>query len=461
MFGEDESESPRVPSPWDSLSSSPSPSPTPPSPLRVGVPVPVSLHSTSTLTPLRLPPESDLGNIEYKLHLLHPSTPRFTRLVTQLKWRLLEGGGQAYYELGVSDDGDLVGLSVGDLEASLETLEMMAGEIGASVVVVKEVEVTAAREDTRAYSDSEDDNTLVYTSTSSSEAGVEISSVFKPRPVRIRSVTTTATGATDADNVRLKPRINKWRKSRKKGSSTNSSNSTHSNPISNGTSTSTAVNTHAPAPTRRQARDRRRAEKRMQYATASAAGTDTVMSTTTTAMTTVADATATCATATAATVAINSDTTDTTAIGVDSLLEGLHIGPGVDVDLSASTSTIAPASASAHLDPDDDEFTFTFQQDELGEDEDDVFPSPTPFTSTTRPFSHTSISISNSHSQSVFPAPAPVDGALAQTNGNGIELEGIPRRLIVEALVVRKMDLSEAFLDFGGFGVSSGFEVEV
>ncbi|EEB94095.1 hypothetical protein MPER_07154, partial [Moniliophthora perniciosa FA553] len=60
-----------------------------------------------------------------------------------LKWRLLEGGGQAYYELGVADSGSLVGLTRADLERSLETLEMMAGEIGASVIVVKEIEVPA------------------------------------------------------------------------------------------------------------------------------------------------------------------------------------------------------------------------------------------------------------------------------------------------------------------------------
>jgi len=61
-----------------------------------------------------------------------------------MKWRLLEGGGQAYYELGVADSGQLIGLSRRDLEQSLETLEMMAGEIGASVIVVKEVEIPAA-----------------------------------------------------------------------------------------------------------------------------------------------------------------------------------------------------------------------------------------------------------------------------------------------------------------------------
>ncbi|KAG6815649.1 hypothetical protein H0H87_012661 [Tephrocybe sp. NHM501043] len=135
MFGESESESPRVPSPWDSLISTPPSSLSSPS----LSPSPLSLE----LIP-RLVPENDDGNVEYKLQLLSPSPARFARLVTQLKWRLLEGGGQAYYELGVADSGALVGLPRAELEQSLETLEMMAGEIGASVIVVKEIEVPAA-----------------------------------------------------------------------------------------------------------------------------------------------------------------------------------------------------------------------------------------------------------------------------------------------------------------------------
>ncbi|KXN85118.1 GTP-binding protein 2 [Leucoagaricus sp. SymC.cos] len=152
MFGEYESESPRVPSPWDSLISSPRSL----SPSKLTCQSNASL-STDTLStsisprhlspsPLLLPrlvPENDSGNVEYKLQLLNPSPARFARLVTQLKWRLLEGGGQAYYELGVADSGDLVGLGREELEASLDTLEMMAGEIGASVIVVKEIEVPA------------------------------------------------------------------------------------------------------------------------------------------------------------------------------------------------------------------------------------------------------------------------------------------------------------------------------
>ncbi|KAF5354087.1 hypothetical protein D9756_007335 [Leucocoprinus leucothites] len=152
MFGEYESESPRVPSPWDSLISSPgSLSPSKLSchsngnlstePLSTSV-SPRHLSPSPLLLP-RLVPENDSGNVEYKLQLLNPSPARFARLVTQLKWRLLEGGGQAYYELGVADSGDLVGLGRENLESSLDTLEMMAGEIGASVIVVKEIEVPA------------------------------------------------------------------------------------------------------------------------------------------------------------------------------------------------------------------------------------------------------------------------------------------------------------------------------
>ena len=60
-----------------------------------------------------------------------------------MKWRMLEGGGQAFYELGVADSGALVGLVPDDLRATLDTLHAMAAEIGARVVISKEIEVTA------------------------------------------------------------------------------------------------------------------------------------------------------------------------------------------------------------------------------------------------------------------------------------------------------------------------------
>ena len=47
-------------------------------------------------------------------------------LVTQMKWRLEEGEGEAIYEIGVEDNGLLVGLTEEELTASLDTLNRMA-----------------------------------------------------------------------------------------------------------------------------------------------------------------------------------------------------------------------------------------------------------------------------------------------------------------------------------------------
>ncbi|GAA6057458.1 hypothetical protein JCM3770_000772 [Rhodotorula araucariae] len=178
MFGETHSESPRLPSPWLSRGSSGGSTP---SPLALATP---DINSTSgrrrssleTLELLdglaedfdaialgrgklsaspameeiavkavgmeTLDPEVDhQGHIEYKLKLLTPtSLHRLEKLRTQLKWRLVEGGGLAVYELGVLDDGTLVGLAQSDMDESLRTLgQMLAGLGGGHVQVTRVV----------------------------------------------------------------------------------------------------------------------------------------------------------------------------------------------------------------------------------------------------------------------------------------------------------------------------------
>ena len=66
------------------------------------------------------------GNVEYKLKLLNPTASRFEHLVTQMKWRLREGHGEAIYEIGVADSGAMRGLSDCEMEDSLSTLRKMA-----------------------------------------------------------------------------------------------------------------------------------------------------------------------------------------------------------------------------------------------------------------------------------------------------------------------------------------------
>ncbi len=85
-----------------------------------------------------LPPEVEQGNVEYKLHLISPSEDRFEHLVTQLKWRLAEGHGEAMYEIGVTDDGELIGISDEDLKASIETLRKMGESLKAEISTVRE-----------------------------------------------------------------------------------------------------------------------------------------------------------------------------------------------------------------------------------------------------------------------------------------------------------------------------------
>jgi GTPase len=84
----------------------------------------------------RLPPENDLGNIEYKVHLVEPTQNRLQHLATQLKWRLNEGQGEAIYELGVLDDGRMQGLEPSDLQRTMETMHKMCHSVGASLYIV-------------------------------------------------------------------------------------------------------------------------------------------------------------------------------------------------------------------------------------------------------------------------------------------------------------------------------------
>ncbi|XP_061129239.1 GTP-binding protein 2b isoform X1 [Syngnathus typhle] len=88
-----------------------------------------------------LPPEAEEGNIEYKLKLVNPSQNRFEHLATQLKWRLQEGRGEAVYQIGVEDNGLLVGLSRADMTASIGTLRKMADKVGADITLLRERQV--------------------------------------------------------------------------------------------------------------------------------------------------------------------------------------------------------------------------------------------------------------------------------------------------------------------------------
>lgn len=489
MFGDDE-ECFRAPSPWDGFIST--------TPSEVG-----SLEAQKSFKNgiPKLAPEVEEGNVEYKLKLTDISPARFARLVTQLKWRLLEGSGQAYYELGVADSGALIGLSRADLETSLETLEMMAGEIGASVIVVKEIEVPSAMvafaDKISAYIDPEtgkwtekmsnkrfrngyrggeatpygteadtdtdgspsplytpdypparkaplltcdsprpaanperpssqsspyiaplDDDLALFSMEPEPEfeaedededkenddvalsadadvpdfsLDIEISTVYKPRPFRRRAPHPPGAGVFGGKSGRKAPKPAKESKPGWNVQLQSTLPVTDAAHIPN--------RQEAKALLRRQARDRRREEKRR--ALLAGAGAGAVI--------------------------------DGVAVGRDEALLPVH-----DADINVSRLADQAAGLAAGL----ENLHVTVESARVVVDE-----SPTPEIAPLTP------SFSEATLTSVPPTPALTEATLAESGAGSPLLTAKEPRLIVEALVVRKMSIDEGFLDLGGFSV--------
>ena len=68
---------------------------------------------------------------------MNPSPSRLEHLVTQMKWRLQEGDGEAIYEIGVEDNGMFIGLKREELDSSLNTLNVMASKLGAHTTLLR------------------------------------------------------------------------------------------------------------------------------------------------------------------------------------------------------------------------------------------------------------------------------------------------------------------------------------
>lgn len=83
---------------------------------------------------MKLPPEVECGNIEYKLKINPEQDYRLIQLSTQLRWRCREGNGLAIYFLGVSDSGNIVGLANSELESSLLNLQKIVDLNGYQII---------------------------------------------------------------------------------------------------------------------------------------------------------------------------------------------------------------------------------------------------------------------------------------------------------------------------------------
>jgi GTPase len=81
--------------------------------------------------------EYDYGNVEYKLKLCDVNVQRIQELTTQMKFRLGEGCGECYYEIGVEDNGNTLGISKEELEISLSVINTIAINLGCKAKIAK------------------------------------------------------------------------------------------------------------------------------------------------------------------------------------------------------------------------------------------------------------------------------------------------------------------------------------
>jgi GTPase len=90
---------------------------------------------SSMLRGEHLAPEIEEGNREYKLMLTNLTDEQLTHRTTQLNWRLNEGNGEAFYLIGVEDNGNQLGLTDAELKESLRNLQFMADQVGCEMSV--------------------------------------------------------------------------------------------------------------------------------------------------------------------------------------------------------------------------------------------------------------------------------------------------------------------------------------
>ena len=86
-------------------------------------------------------PEKDEGNIEYKLKLINKNKERIEKLASQMRFRCEEGNSECIYNLGVADDGTLVGLNKEEYNETIKTLNLVADKNNYNVTVLSTKEV--------------------------------------------------------------------------------------------------------------------------------------------------------------------------------------------------------------------------------------------------------------------------------------------------------------------------------
>lgn len=86
--------------------------------------------------------EKDWGNIEYKKVFVNMDMIKIKKYATQLKFRIIEGGGLAMYIIGVEDNGNAIGILKSDIPRHNFIMNEMINEIDAEITSYKIINIS-------------------------------------------------------------------------------------------------------------------------------------------------------------------------------------------------------------------------------------------------------------------------------------------------------------------------------
>ena len=81
-------------------------------------------------------PEQYEGKIEYKCYFNLKSRQRLDKYITQLNYRINEGEGEAIYIIGITDNGQVVGLNSQILSENIRILSYMCRKLDSQITLI-------------------------------------------------------------------------------------------------------------------------------------------------------------------------------------------------------------------------------------------------------------------------------------------------------------------------------------
>lgn len=101
----------------------------------------------------KIKPENDEGNNEYKLKLFNSSIDNINHIVSQMRYRVDEGLGEAIYTIGVTDSGGIIGLTEEEYTKTKQILDIVVEKCNYTMTLISEQKI---EESERRFDESEE-----------------------------------------------------------------------------------------------------------------------------------------------------------------------------------------------------------------------------------------------------------------------------------------------------------------